>query len=109
VVCAATTLALLMQWRWRWRLGAARGGHDHAAAGAGQSDFENSFAGGTVSSEGSPLPSSSSNEGAAFETAVPPLPRFLFHCAFWVLQSLLFGWPSVFLLRQQLCAKTKRS
>jgi len=109
VVCAATALALLVQWRWRWRLGAARGGHDHAAAGAGRADFETSFAGGMVSSESSAFSSSHSNEDAAFDAALPPLLRFLLHCAFWALQSLLFGWPSVFLLRQQLCAKTKRS
>jgi hypothetical protein len=107
VVCAATALFLLVLWR--WRLGMARGGHSRAAAGPGRADFENSFAGGMVSSEGSIFSSSCINEGASSETAVPPLPRFLFHCAFWALQSLLFGWPSVFLLRQQLSAKTKRS
>ena len=109
MACVVTALFLLVQWRWQWRLGEARDGHDHAAAGAGRADFEKSFAGGIGSSEGSPFPSSSSNEGAASDAAVPPLPLFLLHCAFWALQSLLFGWPSVFLLRQQLGAKTKSS
>jgi hypothetical protein len=49
------------------------------------------------------------NEAAPVGFASRSLPLFVAHVIFWAAQSALFGWPSVYLLRQQLHAKTKRT
>jgi len=43
------------------------------------------------------------------DSTVPPLALFFAHCCFWALQAALFGWPAIYVLRQQLDSKPKQT
>jgi len=93
VVCAGITLLQLL----RWRIDIGRQQHlSRVAAGIAidPSEGESLY----VDSAGSAV------------VRVPASPVFIIHALFWLLQSVLFGWPSVYLLRHQLqAAKSKRT
>jgi hypothetical protein len=82
VLCAAATVVELL--RWRVRLARLQRPSQVAHVDGGSTSVPTGF-------------------------ALPSLPLFVAHVVFWAFQSALFGWPSVYLLRQQLHAKTKHT